>query len=138
MPIAPQGYLYTIGYFTSYWKTKNFDFGMIGYTKKYRFLNLFVDSHNYDMQFGYAIDFGSLAFQKAFNMSSTAPIWGTFVWGDFIWGGNTSEFGQANIGSMGRYIQAMFGNNLANQPWRVIKMSVSYKLRKERANIVTN
>lgn len=131
------GTVYTIGYFTSYWKTKNFDFEMTGYVKKYRFLNLFADAFNYNMQFGYAVDFASLSFQKAFKLASTAPIWGNFTWGQFIWGANVSEFGQANIGSTGRYIQVMFGNNLANQPWRVIKQSISYKLKKERPNIVT-
>lgn len=131
------GNVYTIGYFTSYWKSKNFDFEMVGYTKKYRFLNLFADSANYNMQFGFSIDFAPLSFQKAFRLNSTAPIWGQFTWGQFTWGAVTSEFGQANIGGNGRYIQTMFGNNLANQPWRVIKHSISYKLKKVRANIVT-
>lgn len=131
------GNTYTIGYFTSYWKTKNYDFEMVGYTKKYRFLNLFADSANYDMQFGYAIDFGSLGFQKAFQLATTAPIWGEFTWGNFVWGGVASEFGQANVGSTGRYIQVMWGNFLANQPWRVIRHSISYKLKKVRPNIVT-
>lgn len=131
------GSVYTIGYFNSYWKTRNFDFEMVGYTKKYRFLNLFADAYTYNMQFGYAVDFQSLAFQKAFRLSTTAPIWGTMIWGSFIWGGNTSEFGQANIGSTGRYIQTMFGNTLANQPWRVIRYSFSYKLKKMRPNITT-
>lgn len=131
------GSIYTIGYFDSHWVTKNFDFEMVGYTKKYRFLNLFADAATYNMQFGYAVDFASLAFQKAFKLSSTAPIWGSFTWGSFTWGAIASEFGQANIGSTGRYIQAIFGNNLANQPWRVIRHSISYKLKKERPNIVT-
>lgn len=131
------GSVYTIGYFNSFWTSKNFDFEMVGYTKKYRFLNLFADAKNYNMQFGYSVDFQSLGFQKAFKLSTTAPIWGTFTWGQFTWGGNTSEFGQANIGSNGRYIQVLFGNILANQPWRVIRYSISYKLKKERPNIVT-
>lgn len=131
------GTVYTIGYFSSYWKTKNFDFEMVGYTKKYRFLNLFADAATYNMQFGYSIDFASLGFQKAFKLSSNAPIWGNFTWGNFTWGSIASEFGQANIGSTGRYVQAMFGNNIANEPWRVIKYSISYKLKKERPNIVT-
>lgn len=135
---TPQpGTVYTIGYFTSYWKSKNFDFQMVGYTKKYRFLNLFADSANYNMQFGFSIDFAPLTFQKAFKLVSTAPIWGSFTWGNFTWGAVVSEFGQANIGGNGRYIQVMFGNNLANQPWRVIRHSISYKLKKERPNIVT-
>jgi hypothetical protein len=135
IPVA--GETYTIGYFTSYWKTKNFDFQMPGYTKKYRFLNLFADAQNYNMQFGYSVDFAALAFQKAFRLNSTAPIWGSFIWGDFTWGSIASEFGQANIGSSGRYIQFIFGNNKALQPWRVIHHSIGYKLKKERANIVT-
>lgn len=138
MPVNTKGYLYTIGYFTSYWTSKNFDFGMIGYVKKYRFLNMFTDSHNYNMQFGYSVDFAPLGFQKAFRLSSNASIWGSFVWGNFLWGGETSEFGQANVGSNGRYIQVIFGNNLANQPWRVIKYGFGYKLKKMRPNVVTN
>lgn len=135
---TPQpGNVYTIGYFTSYWASRNFDFEMVGYTKKYRFLNLFADSSNYNIQFGFSVDFTSLGFQKAFKLASTAPIWGQMTWGQFTWGGATSEFGQANIGSNGRYIQVIFGNNIANQPWRVIRYSISYKLKKERPNIVT-
>jgi hypothetical protein len=135
--LPTNGQVYTIGYYTSYWKSKNFDFNMIGYIKKYRFLNLFVDSAQYNMQFGFSIDFVSLSFQKAFKLVSNAPVWGQFVWGNFFWGGITSEFGQANIGSTGRYIQIIFGNNLANQPWRAIHYSLSYKLKKQRPNIVT-
>lgn len=134
-PVA--GNVYTIGYFISYWATRNFDFEMVGYSKKYRFLNLFADAQNYPIQFGYSVDFNTLGFQKAFNLSSTAPIWGSIIWGAFVWGAVASEFGQANVGSTGRYFQAIFGNNLANQPWRVIRLSISYKLKKERANIVT-
>lgn len=137
LPSSPNGYFYTIGYFKSYWKSKNFDFGMTGYTKKYRFLNLFADAENYNMQFGYSVDFAPLDFQKPFNLSSTSPIWGQFTWGQFTWGSFASEFGQANVGATGRYFQAMFGNTIALQPWRVIRYSISYKLKKERPNIVT-
>lgn len=131
------GSTYTIGYFTSYWKSKNFDFDMVAYTKKYRYVGLFADVANYNMQFGYSIDFAPLAFTKNFKLSSTAPIWGQFTWGQFTWGANASEFGQANIAGTGRYVQTMFGNNRANQPWRVIKYQVDYKLKKVRPNIIT-
>ena len=137
LPAIPDGYYYTIGYFNSYWTTKNFDFLMPGYTKKYRFLNLFADAQPYNMLFGYSIDFAPLAFQKPFQLSSNAPIWGSFTWGNFTWGSFASEFGQANIGSTGRYCQFIFGNTIALQPWRVIRYSISYILKKERPNIVT-
>lgn len=133
--------VYTIGYYDSYWVTKNFDFGMTGYTKKYRFFNLFIDAENYPIKFGYSIDFQPLDYQKPFNISSGALTWDptNLVWGPSTgnWGSYSSLFGQANIGSTGRYIQFKFGNNLANQPWRAIKFSISYKLKKMRANIVT-
>lgn len=132
--------VYTIGWYDSYWTTKNFDFGMTGYTKKYRFFNMFIDSELYPIRFGYSIDFQSLAYQKPFNLSSGGLIWNpSLLWGPNTgnWGSYSSQFGQANIGSTGRYFQAKFGNNLANQPWRVIKYSISYKLKKMRPNIVT-
>ncbi len=128
---------YSIGYYTSYWKTNIKDMAMTGYSKKYRFLNLFVDTEKYNILFGSSIDFAPLSFNKPFNLSSNSPIWGTFVWGAFTWGSSVSEFGQANIGGTGRYYQAMWGNNLANQPWRTMHYSVSYKLKKLRANVVT-
>lgn len=134
--------VYTIGYFDSYWITKNFDFGMTGYTKKWRFFNLFVDAESYPIKFGYAIDFQPLDYQTPFNLSSGGLTWDPtdLMWGPSTgnWGSYSSEFAQANIGFTGRYIQFKFGNNLANQPWRVIHYSVSYKLKKLRPNIVTS
>lgn len=135
------GSIYSIGYYDSYWTTKNFDFGMTGYVKKYRFFNLFLDSELYPIKFGYSIDFQPLDYQKAFSISSGALLWDpSLTWGPSTgnWGSFSSEFGQANIGSNGRYIQVKFGNNLANQPWRAIKYSISYKLKKQRPNIVTS
>lgn len=128
---------YSIGYYTSYWKTNIKDFSMTGYSKKMRFLNLFCDSEAYNILFGSSIDFVPLSFQKPFKLASSAPVWGSFVWGSFTWGSFVSEFGQANIGGTGRYLQVMWGNNLANQPWRTLHYSVSYKLKKLRPNIVT-
>lgn len=138
--VAPAaGSTYTIGYFTSYWTTKNFDFMMTGYTKKYRFFNLFIDSALYPIKFGYSFDFQPLGFQKALNITSGAAVWNPLLtWVSSLnWGSYSSQFAQANIGGTGRYCQFIFGNDLANQPWRVIKYSISYKLKKERPNIVT-
>lgn len=133
--------VYTVGYYDSYWTTKNFDFVMTGYVKRYRFFNLFVDAEDYPIKFGYSIDFQPLDYQTPFNISSGALTWDpALTWGPSTgnWGSYSSLFAQANIGSTGRYIQFKFGNNLANQPWRAIKFSVSYKLKKMRANIVTS
>jgi hypothetical protein len=139
LPVASGNQQYTIGYYDSYWTTKNFDFGMVGYSKKYRFFNLFVDAEPYNILFGFATDFAPLAYQKQLQLSTTALIWGQTgaVWGTGTWGNQASLFAQANIGSTGRYIRIKFGNNRANQPWRAIKASISYKLKKERPNIVT-
>jgi Fe-S cluster assembly iron-binding protein IscA len=135
------GTQYSIGFYTSYWTTNAKDFGMTGYSKKYRFFNLFCDSQLYNILFGSSIDFQPLNFQKSFNLTSGALTWGQMglLWGPTsgVWGSFASEFGQANIGSTGRYCQFIFGNNLANQPWRAIHYSVSYKLKKMRPNVVT-
>lgn len=134
--------VYTIGYYDSYWITKNFDFNMTGYMKRYRFFNLFVDAANYPIKFGYSVDFQPLDYQTPFNITSGALTWdpADLLWGPSTgnWGSYSSLFAQANIGSTGRYIQFKFGNNLAMQPWRAIKFSVSYKLKKMRSNVVTN
>lgn len=133
--------VYTIGYYDSYWITKNFDFDMTGYTKRYRFFNLFVDSESYPILFGYALDFNSLDYLTPFNITTGALHWGDsgLLWGPSSgqWGSFSSQFAQANIGSTGRYIQFKFGNNISMQPWRAIKYSISYKLKKQRPNIVT-
>lgn len=138
--LPTSGSVYSIGWYSSYWKTKIFDFHMTGYTKKYRFFNLYCDSELYPIKFGYAFDFAPLAFQKALNLTSGALTWNpALLWGPATgnWGTYSSEFAQANVGGTGRYFQGMFGNDLANQPWRAIKYSISYKLKKMRPNIVT-
>jgi hypothetical protein len=132
------GSMYSIGYYDSYWKSKPFDFEMTAYSKKYRFLNMFIYSEIYNILFGYSLDFQPLSYQKALKIASGSLVWGPSLnWGPSTgnWGSYSSEFVQANIGSTGRYIQIMFGNNLANQPWRVFKYSISYKLKKIRPNI---
>jgi hypothetical protein len=131
---------YTIGYYDSHWVTKNFDFGMTGYTKKYRFGNIFLDSELYPIQIGISIDFQALKYQKTLNLVSGALVWGPpLVWGPATgsWGSFSSEFAQFNINQTGRYIQCIFGNNLANQPWRIIKYSFEYKLKKVRPQILS-
>ena len=140
--VAPTlGSTYSIGYYDSYWTTKNFDFKMTGYSKKYRFFNLFADSQLYNIKFGSSVDFLTLAYQKPLVLASGALVWGQagLVWGvnSGNWGTYSSEFVQANIGGTGRYIKFKFGNDIANQPWRVIKYSISYKLKKMRPNIAS-
>jgi hypothetical protein len=133
------GTTYSIGYYDSYWKSKPFDFHMTGYSKKYRFLNVFIDSEIYNILFGISVDFQPLTYQKPLKLASGALVWGQagITWGlpGYTWGSYSSQFVQANIGSTGRYIQIMLGNNLANQPWRIFKYSIGYKLKKMRPNI---
>lgn len=135
------GQQYTVGYYDSYWTSKQFDFGMTGYSKVYKFFNLFVDSETYPILYGQAVDYAPLNYQKYFNLSSSALLWGSIglVWGPSsgVWGSSSAEFAQANIGATGRYLRIKFGNNLANQPWSSSHYSVSYKLKRQRPNIVT-
>lgn len=140
IPSSPTGNAYTIGYYDSYWKSKIFDFNMTGNTKKYKYFNIFADSAGYNLLFGYAVDFAPLSYQKQIPLSQSYIFWGAsgITWGQagITWGTSTSVFLQANMLGTGRYIQVMFGNNLANQPWRVIKYGMTYKLKKQRPNIV--
>lgn len=135
------GSVYTIGWYNSYWTTKWFDFSMTGYVKKYKYFNLFIDAASYPIRFGFAMDFHPLNYQKNLNLTSGSLLWGQAgaTWGQsgLSWGSYASEFAQANVAGMGRYIRYIFGNNLANQPWRVLKHSTTYKLKKMRANILT-
>jgi hypothetical protein len=115
---------------------------MTGYSKKYRYFSLFCDSENYPILFGAAIDYAPCVFAKEFNMGAASLSWDQagLNWdaSGLVWDTQAvSIFGQANVGGTGRHIQCMFGNNLANQPWRAIKYSFNYKLKKERTNIVT-
>lgn len=132
---------YSIGWYDSYWTTKWFDFGMTGYTKKYKYFNLFIDAETYPIKFGFATDFNALNYIKSLNLTSGGLVWGQagIVWGQagYYWGSVASEFAQANIAGTGRYVRYKFGNDLASQPWRVLQHSTTYKLKKERPNILT-
>lgn len=103
------GSTYTIGWYDSYWTSKWFDFEMIGYTKKYKFCNLFIDAEAYPIQFGFAIDFNLLDYMKNVNLLSGGLTWGQsgITWGmsGYQWGSYSSEFAQANIAGVGRYIR---------------------------------
>lgn len=138
LPVSSAGYLYTIGYYDSHWDTKNFDFEMEGYSKKYKYFNVFLDSQQWPIFYGYSVDFAPLSYTKQLPQNGSAPLWGDFVWGDFTWGTNTSEFVQSNIGSTGRHIQHRFGSFIGGQPWRVVRYSTTYKLKKMRPNIVAS
>lgn len=135
------GTQYSIGYFTSFWMSKQFDFEATGNSKRYKYWDLFCDNAPYPLLFGSAMDFAPCNFQKPFNLPSTALFWDSGIFWDAsgrTWDSTAvSGYGQANIGGTGRYIQVVIGNNLANQPWRAIRQSFEYKLKKKRVNIVT-
>ena len=136
------GTQYSIGYYTSYWTTKWHDFEANDYTKSYRYFNLFCDVQQWNMLFGYAIDYASVGFQVPFNLGGINLTWGEagLVWGanSGTWGTYESVFGQGGIASQGRRIQCIIGNNLANQPWRAIKYSFEYKLKRLRTNLFSS
>jgi hypothetical protein len=133
------GSVYTIGYYTSYWKSKIFDFGLNEWTKKYKYFNIFADSATYNLQVGFSLSFQALAFQQTTSLNTSNAVWGqaNTYWGSpaIAWGTKVSVQKRVNISGQGRTIQAIFGNNLANQPWRVIRYSFTYKLKKERGDV---
>lgn len=140
IPTPPTGNDYTIGYYDSYWTTKDFDFQAPGNVKKYRFFSLFADSALYSILFGYSIDFAPLSYSKSIPLSKGLYTWNPtlYQWGQagLTWGTYSSTFVQAAVAGNGRYIKARFGTNKANQPWRAIMCSFEYKLKKKRPNIV--
>lgn len=132
------GSVYSIGYYMSYWKTKIFDFGLNEWTKKLKYFNIFVDSATYNLQVGFSLSFQPLAFQVGVPLNTSNAVWGqanTF-WGQagITWGSKSSVQKRINIGGQARTVQTIFGNNLSNQPWRVIRYSYTYKLKKERGD----
>lgn len=130
------GTVYSIGYFTSYWKTKIFDLGKIEWTKKFKYFNVLVDSANYNIQFGFSYNFQPLGFQLTSSLAGSALTWGQagITWGQagYSWGSKSSLEKRVNMSAQARQVQAIFGTNLANQPWRVIRYSIMYKLKKAR------
>lgn len=134
------GSQYTIGGYNSYWKSRIFDFDSPAMSKRYKYLNLFMDSEAiYNLLVGVSLDFSPLTY----NLPSVPLGAGNTVWDNVLasWDGSglyydnkLSLFRRAGLSGQGRFIQVIFGNNLANQPWRVFDYSITYKLKKSRPN----
>lgn len=141
MGVAPSvGLAYTIGGYKSYWKSRVFDLDAPEMSKRFKYLNLFTDSEaNYSLQLGLALDFAPIDFnQPPISLSANSYTWDQagVIWDQagVIWDQKTSLFKRAALPGQGRYLQVMFGNFNANQPWRVFEYVISYKLKKARAN----
>lgn len=135
---AAVGSTYTLGGFTSYWTSKVFDFGMPQMTKKYKYLNLFLDSQaNYNLLVGFQA--GDAVPVTSFNapaISLYANATGfdsTYAFdSSLVFDAQSQIFKRANIGQQGRFIQLRFGTRNGNQKWRCFDYSISYKLKKAR------
>ena len=117
--------VYTIGGYNSYWRTKVFDFEKPEMTKKYKYWNIFTDSENkYSLKVGYIQGFGG---QLSYNQPDVSLSISRYQWdqASIYWDGagvtydqTASLYKQVNVGGQERFIQLMFGQNKANQPWR--------------------
>lgn len=133
------GTAYTIGGFSSYWKSKIFDFEAPQLSKRYKYLNIFTDSeNNYNLQVGASLDFAPVSF----NLTPLSLSAGSLAWdqsgvnwdvvGNY-WDSRASLFKRSSLpGPQGRFIQVMFGNFNGNQPWRVFRYSISFRPKKAR------
>ena len=134
----PVNVAYTIGGYASYWKSRIFDFGAPEMSKRYKYLNMFVDSEsNYSLQVGAALDFATLSLNlPPLSLSINSAAWDQvgITWDEIgiYYDTVSSLFKRASLPGNGRFIQIMFGNFNANQPWRCFDYSITYKLR--RAN----
>lgn len=132
--------VYSIGAYNSYRDTSVEDFGEPAYDKKFRRMNIFADSEsNYPMQFGHAVDFQTLSYNDpSISLSAGNIAWtgagGANKWGALgaKWGKKKQLFLSQDIGDTGKHLQCRFGNNKANQPWRVVAYSISLKFKKVR------
>lgn len=141
MSAAPStGLAYTIGGYNSYWKSRVFDLDAPQMSKRFKYLNIFTDSEaNYSLQWGVALDFAALDFnQTPLSLSAGSYTWDqagvTWDQAGVTWDSKSSLFKRGGLPGQGRFIQVMFGNFNANQPWRVFSYSISYKLKKARPN----
>lgn len=130
---------YTIGGYNSYWKTAIFDFDAPQMSKRYKYLNVFVDAQaNYSLQVGVSIDFSILGYNLTpLSLASGATLWDqvgiTWDQAGITYDLVASLFKRAGLPGKGRYIQFIFGNFNGNQPFRVFSYSVSYKLKRAMA-----
>ena len=141
---AATGSVYTIGGYHSFADTKIFNFGDPALTKKYKFLNLFLDTAagNYPINVGVA--YGKLALSYTTTASLYATTWfyesdnslNGWVWGSasLAFGSTVSLYDQVNLGGNDRFIQVRIGTFKNNQPWRCSQYSFTFREKKARPN----
>jgi hypothetical protein len=135
--------VYSIGAYTSYVDTPIEDFGKSAYDKKVKYFNLFSDSHtNQNLLFGYATAYQQLNFSTQKPLSSGGMVWegvgSPDKWGAVgkKWGTKKQVFIQFEVGDADKHFQARWGNNLALNPWRTSKYTVTLKFKKVRPDVV--
>lgn len=129
---------YTIGGYNSYWMSKIYDFDEPAMTKRYKYLKLFLDTEaNYSLQIGVSVDFAPISYnQPPVSLYTGSTLWDTagVLWDQvgIYWDSRNSLFKQVGLPGNGRFIQIIFGNFNANQPWRCFQYSFTYKNKRER------
>ena len=136
----PAGIPYTIGGYSSYWTSRIFSYEDPGMRKRYKYVDYFTDSEgNYALQNGVAINFATLSY----NLPPLPLFTGSVTWDQpgvtwdqpgVYYDSRQSLFRRQSVPGQGHFIQIMFGNFNANQPWRVFEYQFDYKLKKESPN----
>jgi hypothetical protein len=133
------GQPYTIGGYTSYWKSRIFSFDAPQMTKRFKYFSIFTDTQsNYNLQMGAALDFATIGFNlPSISLSSGGTVWDSGVFWDsgLTYDTKGSLYRRIGLPGQGRYIQIMFGNYNSNQPWRVFEYAFTYKNKKDRPSV---
>jgi hypothetical protein len=129
---------YTIGGYDAHWISKIYDFDNPAMTKRYRYLRLFLDAESdYSLQVGAARDFSEISY----NLPPVSLFSGTTLWDQtgvtwdevgIYYDTKASLYNQTGLPGQGRFIQLMFGNFNANEPWRCFEYAITYQNKTER------
>jgi hypothetical protein len=110
---------------SSYWESKDFDFGSERDVKLLReFVPFANEEGNYPVQFILTFDKGLTATTDSINLLSGAALWGEFLWGEVVWGGHREI--QDDLYNMDqtdfRTVRIKFSNLVGGQPFNINKM----------------
>lgn len=102
--------------------------------KDWRWIELTIGTlGNWMMDVAYRLDDDdSVGSTKTVSLDPGGSLWGTMIWGTDVWGGGTNRaFAKVYFAtSTGKRIQIKFANqNVANQAFKVIRMSLYYNKR---------
>lgn len=131
--------VYTVGGYNSYRTTKPDNFRKPQMIKRYKYFSVFTDvKGDYDLRFGAAFDNGALEYEEEMSLNGGALKYDTAGLKYDVPGqkydSRSKLFRRGDLEGVDRVVQILFGNNRANQPWRVSEYVITYKEKKSRAD----